>query len=161
MQNIDMRVAVLAVASLLSACAKTPARPVASEPVPAVKEMLPIPQPGPVRQVQLELIRAGYLDGAADGIAGPRTREAISRFERANGLAVDGTPSWGLLRRLRTVTVRSNGDSPTATKPAAEGAGSSWVAPPPPIGPAPPPINAEPSAGSVALPAEAPSATTQ
>lgn len=161
MQNVDMKAAVLAIASLLSACARAPARPTVVEPAPAVREVTLAPERGLIRQLQLELIRGGYLKGAADGVAGPRTSSAIGRFQSANGLPVNGTPSWGLLRRLRTATARNNEVNPIATKPAAESPGSNWVAPAPAIGPAPPPSSPAPSANWVAPPARAPSTISQ
>ena len=44
----------------------------------------------PVRHVQELLIAAGYLEGAADGIAGPLTRAAIERCQEEHMLVVDG-----------------------------------------------------------------------
>ena len=43
-----------------------------------------------VAHVQELLIEGGYLDGAADGVAGPLTRAAIMRCQEAHGLTVDG-----------------------------------------------------------------------
>lgn len=46
---------------------------------------------GPVVQhVQELLIKGGYLDGAADGVAGPLTRAAIEECQQAHSLVVDG-----------------------------------------------------------------------
>lgn len=45
---------------------------------------------GVVKHVQELLIQGGYLAGAADGIAGPMTREAIERCQAAHQLTVDG-----------------------------------------------------------------------
>ena len=38
--------------------------------------------------VQSQLQRDGYYDGAIDGVLGPMTREAIAAFQADNGLAV-------------------------------------------------------------------------
>ncbi len=60
--------------------------------------------PGPdslVGAVQAELIRLRYLPPPADGMMGPRTSSAISSFEQARGLPVDGVPSPQLLAQLR------------------------------------------------------------
>jgi peptidoglycan hydrolase-like protein with peptidoglycan-binding domain len=46
------------------------------------------------------LIRLGYLRGAADGVSGPQTSNAIAQFESAAGLPVDGYPSPPLLATL-------------------------------------------------------------
>ena len=43
-----------------------------------------------VRTVQALLIEQGYLEGEADGIAGPLTAAAIKKFQEANGLEADG-----------------------------------------------------------------------
>ena len=43
-----------------------------------------------VQHVQELLIQGGYLEGAADGVAGPKTRAAIERCQAAHGLTVDG-----------------------------------------------------------------------
>lgn len=43
-----------------------------------------------VSAAQSALARLGYKPGAADGILGPRTTEALSRFQRDQGLTVTG-----------------------------------------------------------------------
>jgi hypothetical protein len=53
------------------------------------------------RAVQVQLIRLGYLRGAADGVSGPQTGNAISQYESVSGLPVDGIPSPPLLARLQ------------------------------------------------------------
>lgn len=40
-----------------------------------------------VRQVQEALLKAGYDPGAIDGVMGPRTEQALSRFQQAKGLS--------------------------------------------------------------------------
>lgn len=42
------------------------------------------------KDVQTALKNAGYYDGAIDGKIGPRTRKAITDFQAAKGLKVDG-----------------------------------------------------------------------
>jgi len=54
-----------------------------------------------VQAVQGQLIRLGYLHGAADGVQGPATTNAIVAYERTNGLPVDGVATPGLLGRLQ------------------------------------------------------------
>jgi hypothetical protein len=66
----------------------------------------PPPPPGPpgmslTAAVQQQLIRLGYLHGAADGVAGPQTGAAISQFQSNSGMPVDGYPSPPLLARLQ------------------------------------------------------------
>ena len=52
-------------------------------------------------ELQLWLVERGFYSGAADGILGSRTVEAIKSFQMAAGLAVDGYPSLRLLTALR------------------------------------------------------------
>jgi len=53
-----------------------------------------------VEDVQAALGRAGYDAGPADGIAGPRTANAITAYQRDNGLPADGQASAALLQHL-------------------------------------------------------------
>jgi peptidoglycan hydrolase-like protein with peptidoglycan-binding domain len=94
-----------------------------------------------VRATQQELVRLGYLSGGADGVAGPMTRSAISRFQTAQGLPATGQPSSGLLARLQSTP--SGGGAGAATGAPASGtpaggtsgsgstasAPTNWVAP--------------------------------
>ena len=43
-----------------------------------------------VRTLQRALNDAGYDAGAADGIYGKKTERAVKRFQKDNGLVVDG-----------------------------------------------------------------------
>ncbi len=58
--------------------------------------------PALVRSVQSELIRLRYLPPPADGIAGPQTISAITRFQQASGMQPTGEASAALLSRLQT-----------------------------------------------------------
>jgi peptidoglycan hydrolase-like protein with peptidoglycan-binding domain len=54
-----------------------------------------------VREVQNLLAKAGYFDAKDfDGRLGPRTREAIARFQKDNGLPPDGRMTPELYNRL-------------------------------------------------------------
>ena len=55
-----------------------------------------------VRSIQAELNRLGYTRSTPDGVAGPQTSAAISQYQRATGMPVDGTPSPTLLARLQS-----------------------------------------------------------
>ena len=99
----------------------TQATTAASPPTPeqeAVVESAPIPETTPapvaptrrasaglnreaVREIQRLLNGAGFDAGPTDGLIGDRTRTAIESFQQAQGLAVDGQPSWELLQALR------------------------------------------------------------
>ena len=61
----------------------------------------PPPDASLTMAVQAQLIRLGYLRGAADGVLGPMTSSAISHYESMSGLPVDGLPSPDLLARLQ------------------------------------------------------------
>ena len=43
-----------------------------------------------VKTMQTKLINGGYLTGKADGIFGSKTKAAVIRFQRNNGLSADG-----------------------------------------------------------------------
>jgi hypothetical protein len=51
-------------------------------------------------RVQRQLAARGYYHGAIDGIVGEGTRSAIRRYQRANGLAVDGQIGDDLLESM-------------------------------------------------------------
>ncbi|MDD9900977.1 MAG: peptidoglycan-binding protein [Alphaproteobacteria bacterium] len=56
-----------------------------------------------VADTQAELVRLGFLpQGSTSGAMDDRTGDAIRAFQRRSSLAVDGTPSDGLLEKLRT-----------------------------------------------------------
>jgi len=54
-----------------------------------------------IRELQELLIARGYEIGAADGIPGPRTREAVRAEQRRLGLPEDGRTGERILRALR------------------------------------------------------------
>jgi peptidoglycan hydrolase-like protein with peptidoglycan-binding domain len=78
---------------------------------PAVRVATPGPldslNPGLKRSyvvgIQQELKARGYDPGPIDGVAGRRTYDAIRRYQRSVGLAVDGQPSPALLNHLKFV----------------------------------------------------------
>ncbi len=94
--------------------------PVAVAYAPARASAAPDPM---IRATQSELIRLGYLQGAADGFTGPKTRGAIESYERTNGLPVDGTTSSRLLAKLQGTPTNTAAATATASAP------SAWVAP--------------------------------
>lgn len=53
-----------------------------------------------IRQTQRLLASLGYQPGAADGIEGPKTRAAISKFQADHGFLADGKVSRSLVDRL-------------------------------------------------------------
>jgi len=56
---------------------------------------------GPVRVLQRRLAEAGFAPGPVDGRYGPLTIEAVERFQRADGLTVDGITGPHTLHALR------------------------------------------------------------
>lgn len=59
-----------------------------------------------IADIQRELSRRGYYDGAIDGRVGPRTEAAIREFEAAAGLRVAGEPNENVLRALQRAPLR-------------------------------------------------------
>lgn len=53
-----------------------------------------------VRQVQTKLKQWGYYSGSVDGVFGQSTYEAVTWFQRANGLTADGTVGGATLAAL-------------------------------------------------------------
>ena len=51
--------------------------------------------------VQTKLTRRGYYHGRIDGIIGPATRDAISAFQKDNGLRVTGYVNTDLVEALK------------------------------------------------------------
>ena len=52
------------------------------------------------QRLQARLTALGYDTGGAEGVIGPKTMAAIAAYQRANGMAVTGQPSPGLLAAL-------------------------------------------------------------
>lgn len=53
-----------------------------------------------VEQIQLRLAAQGFDSGAADGVLGPATRDALRRFQQQRGLVPDGFPDTPVLQAL-------------------------------------------------------------
>ncbi|MDW9595558.1 peptidoglycan-binding protein [Sinorhizobium meliloti] len=67
-----------------------------------------------VADIQKELARLGFYEGAPDGRSGPKTSAAILRFEKQAGRMETGAPSADLLQALRN----AGGSSPAVATPA-------------------------------------------
>jgi peptidoglycan hydrolase-like protein with peptidoglycan-binding domain len=121
-----------------------PARP--PVPLPPLRETPAAAPAAPdqklIAEVQRALAGKRLYRGAADGIAGPHTRAAISAYEKSTGLPVTGMASADLLARLRTPEKQA-----AVVKPALPAKAAAPAA-------ALPPVAAVPAAAvTVALPA--------
>jgi outer membrane murein-binding lipoprotein Lpp len=56
----------------------------------------------PSVNIQRALKKAGYYNGAIDGKVGPGTRDAISSFQKDNGLTADGVCGRGTWAKLKS-----------------------------------------------------------
>jgi peptidoglycan hydrolase-like protein with peptidoglycan-binding domain len=89
-----------------------PAKPEPAKSEPAVRKAEPgKAEPStPVEllaEVQRELARRAFYDGAIDGLHGSRTDTAIREFERAAGLKASTEPNAALLRAIRSSNVKA------------------------------------------------------
>lgn len=69
-----------------------------------------------VRQVQAALQKQGFDPGPVDGMMGPKTREAIRRFQRAKGLQITGTMDTKTLDALGLEARVENIEVPAGTR---------------------------------------------
>ena len=64
----------------------------------------PVPAPRLNREqvttLQTTLNQLGHDAGDADGLLGPGTRQAIARYQQANGMVADGFPDQEVLTRI-------------------------------------------------------------
>ncbi len=67
-----------------------------------------------VRQVQTKLKQWGYYSGSVDGVFGQSTYEAVTWFQRANGLTADGTVGGATLAALG-ISAQSAGETSAAS----------------------------------------------
>lgn len=66
---------------------------------------------GDVVHLQSKLKAQNYLNGRADGIYGPQTRNAVTKFQRNKKLAVDGIAGPQTLRALSGTKAKAGGKS--------------------------------------------------
>jgi peptidoglycan hydrolase-like protein with peptidoglycan-binding domain len=94
------------------------ARPV--EHAVARPETPAVPRPAAeiITDIQRELARRGFYDGAVDGRYGPRTDTAIRDFEHAAGLKASTEPGEGLLKAIRSSSVRGRRPASRTALPA-------------------------------------------
>ena len=61
-----------------------------------------------VVKIQTKLKQWGYYNGDVDGIYGSRTKAAVEKFQRNNGLSVDGIAGTNTLRAMGITSSSSN-----------------------------------------------------
>ncbi|MDD5669858.1 MAG: peptidoglycan-binding domain-containing protein [Candidatus Omnitrophica bacterium] len=83
--------------------------------------MEPLPPSGPFKptekEIQEALKNAGFYTGSVDGKIGPKTKNAIEAFQKANGLKADGKvgpKTWSALSKHLTLTAPSMPANPAA-----------------------------------------------
>jgi peptidoglycan hydrolase-like protein with peptidoglycan-binding domain len=88
------------------------AKILATSTVAPAKEVLPLPPQGPYKptgiEIQTVLKNAGFYAGNIDGKIGPKSKQAIEDFQRANGLKVDGKvgpKTWEVMSKYASVAV--------------------------------------------------------
>ena len=72
----------------------------AAKPAPVEQPVPARPQAAIVTDIQRELARRGFYDGAVDGRYGPKTDTAIRDFEQAAGLKPSAAPDEALVRAI-------------------------------------------------------------
>ena len=70
---------------------------------------------GDVAAVQRKLIQWGYLSGSADGKYGEKTRDAVTAFQRKNGLSADGRVGKATAAAMGVTLSGGSGDSVAAS----------------------------------------------
>ena len=68
-----------------------------------------------VRQIQEKLKRWGYYSGNVDGIYGSQTLAAVKKFQKKNGLTVDGIAGTKTLNAMGIMTSSSNSSSSSSS----------------------------------------------
>ena len=68
-----------------------------------------------VKEIQTKLKRWGYYDGSVDGIYGSRTVAAVKKFQKKNGLTVDGIVGPKTLTALGIKTSSSSNSGNTSS----------------------------------------------
>ncbi len=74
-----------------------------------------------VEALQKKLIGQGGNPGPVDGVFGPKTEEAVRRFQERSGLAADGIAGPNTFRALGMTEDAGEPDTGVADKPAGDG----------------------------------------
>lgn len=107
-----------------------PHRPVIPQAASAVPAAIARSQAAQVTSdIQRELARRGFYDGAVDGIWGAKTDAAARNFVQTSGLKLDPKPSDSLLRALTAVPGKTAGSQVAAPAPAHDDQIAAMIAP--------------------------------
>jgi peptidoglycan hydrolase-like protein with peptidoglycan-binding domain len=77
--------------------------------------LVPRPRNEVIADIQRELARRGFYDGAADGVFGPKTNAAMRDFEQASGLRPGAEPNEIFLRALTRSPAKPSSSRTAAT----------------------------------------------
>lgn len=80
----------------------------------------PRPRNEVIADIQRELARRGFYDGAPDGVFGPKTNAAMRDFEQASGLRPGSEPNEVFLRAVSRSTAKAGSRAAAVQPPAAD-----------------------------------------
>lgn len=93
------------------------ATPPAATPAPNYETLRIGSSGGSVQALQTRLITLNYLTGAADGLYGTQTAQAVTSFQKANKLAADGVAGQETLTAIYSTVATSNAlNTPAVTE---------------------------------------------
>ncbi len=95
------------------------ARPLEMEAARPEQPAVARPRTEVISDIQRELARKGFYDGAIDGVHGPKTDAAMRDFEQATGLRPGSEPNDVFLRALQRSSVKASSASPASPAAAA------------------------------------------
>lgn len=96
---------------------QAPATPT-PEPQPEYTTLRPGNEGTRVQEMQERLIELGFLEGEADGRYGPKTKEAVTAYQRRSGLKADGIAGKETLARLYSADAMVTPTPPPSVIPA-------------------------------------------
>jgi len=100
----------------------SPPTPTTTEPLTAefIQEFMRKEAAATVFAIQMELNALGYDVGSADGIPGKKTTTAIKKFQRDQGILIDGIADSFLLDRLKEVVSKKENKKEVSNSPIAQ-----------------------------------------
>lgn len=94
------------------------ASPAPATPQPEYTTLRPGNEGPRVQEMQEKLIELGFLSGQADGQYGPKTKEAVTAYQRRSGLKADGIAGNETLTRLYSSDPMTSPTPPPSVIPA-------------------------------------------